>query len=157
MGMKFGSLSVLNFKPLSPSDSERFEISSFASKSFQSTSPTLVIAVESTIGVAGRKLDCGLVTDDDLTVLEVAFEVPGADGFGAGATEGTTIGPLHLGHGSVCPKSGSWRTIILLEQCGQASRNGSTGGTECGQGKREQRHRCRRHGPVAAQPNFSCS
>jgi len=47
-----------------------------------------------------------------------------------GGTEGTAIGPLHFGHGSVCPSIGSWRTIILLEQCGQASRNGSTGGTE---------------------------
>ena len=49
---------------------------------------------------------------------------------GAGGLVGTEIGSLHLGHGSVCPSNCSWRTTILLEQWGQASRNGSKGSTE---------------------------
>ncbi len=57
----------------------------------------------------------------------------------AGGIVGTAIGPLHFGQGNVCPSIGSWRTMILLEQWGQASRKGSTGGTEPRQWKKRLR------------------
>ena len=54
MGMKSGSLADLNRKPESLPLSLRVDRSSLANTSFQSTSPTLVMAVESRNGAPAR-------------------------------------------------------------------------------------------------------
>ena len=122
--MKSGSFADLNRNPVSPWWTERVERSSFANSSFQSKSPTLVIAVESTIDATALGAEVGEV------LTAVVF---------AGGVAGTRIGALHFGQGKVCPSICSWRTMILLEQWGQASRKGSTGGTEPRQWKKRSR------------------
>ena len=132
-GTKSGSLSVLKRAAPSPF-SRRVDRSSLANKSFQSTSPTLVMAVESMMfgpvlgAVAkGDALFCGAVL-----VFALA-----AGALGAGAAVGTEMGSLHFGQGKVWPSSCSWRTTILLEQWGHASLNGSTGAPNLGNRKAE--------------------
>ena len=131
MGINSGSFADLNRKPVSPPFSTPVASSSFAINSFQSTSPTFVIALESMIGAPARGTACGTGEDEGLGATGPTFDA------GAGAFAGTRTGSLHLGHGSVCPSSCSWRTIILLEQWAQAIRKGSKGPPNLGNGKQE--------------------
>ena len=86
------------------------------------------------IGAPARETAWGAGEDKGFGATGPTFDV-GAKG--AGAFAGTTTGSLHLGHGSVCPSNCSWRTIILLEQWGQAIRKGSKGPPNLGNGKQE--------------------
>ena len=134
MGIKSGSFAVLNLRPVSPVSSTPAASSWFAINSFQSTPPTLVIALESIIGPPARGTALGAGEANGLGTIGPTFD---AGSTGARVVVGTTIGSLHFGHGSVWPSSCSWRTIILLEQWGQAIRKGSNGPPNLGNGKQE--------------------
>ena len=110
LGMKSGSLSDLNRGELSPV-STRAERSSLVNKSFQSTSPTLVMAVESMIfaPVLGAAANRGALAAEDVFAFGLGSTV-------VGAAVGTAMGSLHFGQGSVWPSNCSCRTTILLEQ-----------------------------------------
>ena len=82
------------------------------------------------IGAPPRDPGCGAVTAVGLAAVGFALDnvpagtVPAGTvglaevgiGVGTGAILGMAIGPLHFGHGKVCPSIASWRTMILLEQ-----------------------------------------
>ena len=102
IGMKSGSFNDLNRVTPSPF-SARVERSSLASRSLQSTSPTLVMAVESMIfaPVLGAAENGGAVLGLvvlGLAVFALAFV---AGSTGAGGVAGTAMSSLHFGHGSV--------------------------------------------------------